>query len=311
MDLKGRRPADINSGGARLRVWYEEEQSPGARPERTCYTGHVTSYIPQRGLRVWFDGFSATEQEWVDENDEWEWEEAAPLPDAAREGGITPAASFERVRIKLRQPHGKVLLASLPAADANGFVSIDNAAAVASMRSSSPRRFNKKARLLGAMSSSDGGQEASGSGAMVGAAAAAEAGGAVDEKATAGKDGSSRASKRKKRDEGHAAVSGAAAKPASGAAPSAVPTTSTHRLRITNEGIQLMLLPASGAEQAMEELSMRAPPYPSDEQAKYGICPISGLVAKYRDPLTGRRYGSLQAFQALRQQQQPHPQLVG
>ncbi|KAL1507011.1 hypothetical protein AB1Y20_007873 [Prymnesium parvum] len=290
MDLKckGRRPADINSGGARLRVWYEEEQSPGARPERTSYTGH-------------------------------EWEEAAPLPDAAREGGNAPAAAFERVRIKLRQPHGKVLSASLPAADANGFVAIDNAAAVASMRSSSPRRFNKKALLLGAMSSSDGGQEASGNGAMVGAAAAAEAGGAVDEKATAGKDGSSRASKRKKRDEGHAPVSGAAAKPASGAAPSAVPTTSTHRLRITNEGIQLLLLPASGAEQVQwtvypschEELSMRAPPYPSDEQAKYGICPISGLVAKYRDPLTGRRYGSLQAFQALRQQQQPHPQLVG
>eukprot|EP00966_Prymnesium_polylepis_P173971 4024926-Prymnesium_polylepis.1 len=116
MDLKGRVPAELQHSGARLRVWYDEEE------EKMCYTGHVTSYVPGRGMRVWFDGFSANEQEWVDGNDEWEWEkeaDEAAEPTGSSNGHVPAGGAFARVRLKLRQqPGGKVLSISLPAAGA-------------------------------------------------------------------------------------------------------------------------------------------------------------------------------------------------
>ena len=77
MDLKGRTPSDITHVNSRLRVWYEEDG------ERTCYTGTVTQCEPQgSGLRVWFDGSRANEQQWVEDEDEWEWMEQAPMSSA-------------------------------------------------------------------------------------------------------------------------------------------------------------------------------------------------------------------------------------
>lgn len=57
-------------------------------------------------------------------------------------------------------------------------------------------------------------------------------------------------------------------------------------------------------EQEFEELRRQVGPYPPDEQTKYGTCPISGRIAKFLDPLTGHRYGSVEAFQVLRQNHQ-------
>lgn len=157
MDLKGRHPVEIQQSGERLRVWYEEEASTGVPLSRVCYTGHVTSYVPGRGLRVWFDGFSANEQEWVDGNDEWEWEDSncvsrGGLDGNAACGDVNTATSmavggeYLAVRIKLRQADGKPLSVQLPAPPPGRA-----AADVAPERAASPRRFNKKARLLSAL----------------------------------------------------------------------------------------------------------------------------------------------------------------
>ena len=94
-----------------------------------CYTGHVASFTPSRGMKVQFDGFTATEQEWVDGNDEWEWEDSPGVD----------SLEINRVRLKLKQPGGPPLSCVLP-----------QQAEASVMSGSSPRRFNKKARLLGA-----------------------------------------------------------------------------------------------------------------------------------------------------------------
>jgi hypothetical protein len=47
-------------------------------------------------------------------------------------------------------------------------------------------------------------------------------------------------------------------------------------------------------------LSLVAPPLPPSEADKYGTCRHSNLVAKYRDPRTGQRYGSVEALRKLR-----------
>ena len=46
---------------------------------------------------------------------------------------------------------------------------------------------------------------------------------------------------------------------------------------------------------------MREQPYPPGAAEKFGICALSGEVARYRDPLTGERYGTVAAFKALRE----------
>lgn len=52
-------------------------------------------------------------------------------------------------------------------------------------------------------------------------------------------------------------------------------------------------------------MTKRVDCYPPDERTKYGVCPISGLVARYRDPLTGVRYGSVHAFKQVREEDLP------
>ena len=66
-----------------------------------------------------------------------------------------------------------------------------------------------------------------------------------------------------------------------------------------SDGI-FLLLPEAGCEERMASLAIKANPYPEDAVSKYGICPFSGLLARYRDPLTGIRYGSLEAFKKVR-----------
>ena len=67
LHLKGR-AEDIAGTNARIQVWYVEDDV------RTSYTGTLTACEPNgRGLRVWFDGMRKDEQEWVGEEDEWEW----------------------------------------------------------------------------------------------------------------------------------------------------------------------------------------------------------------------------------------------
>ena len=60
----------------------------------------------------------------------------------------------------------------------------------------------------------------------------------------------------------------------------------------------LLLLPND--DERMSGLTKRPNPYPDDVATKYGTCSLSGLPARYRDPLTGLRYGSLEAFKHLR-----------
>jgi len=91
MDLKGKTPRDVQAG-VRMRVWYEEEQDNGTM-SRVTYAGRSTQFSRTQGVRVWFDGFPADEQEWINEGDEWEWEDAAP---AALQG------PFDAVRLRLR-----------------------------------------------------------------------------------------------------------------------------------------------------------------------------------------------------------------
>ena len=67
-------------------------------------------------------------------------------------------------------------------------------------------------------------------------------------------------------------------------------------------GVQLLLPPAM-CEQMVAQMTHTATAYPADELAKYGRCSFSGLVAKYRDPKTGLRYGNLEAFRQIRAQE--------
>ena len=136
--LKGRDLQQVLSDGARLRVWYEEEGAHG--PTRVCYDGMVTSYNPSLGLRVWFDGFSASEQEWVNEGDEWDWEEPSNVPSPA-------AADYTAVRLKMRSSAGTTQIFRLPSASPGVTVTSSSSLSLSSSESS-PSKFNKKARLL-------------------------------------------------------------------------------------------------------------------------------------------------------------------
>lgn len=152
MDLKGREIKQVLHDGSRLRVWYEEDG------ERKAYSGRVTHYNPnpQLGLRVWFDGFSASEQEWVNESDEWEWEDApSPPKQDTSAAASAPDESYSAVRLKLKEG-GKVLTQRLPPKGSRSVAADAEAEPEAPKRSipsqpsvtDSPRKFNKKARLL-------------------------------------------------------------------------------------------------------------------------------------------------------------------
>ena len=62
----------------------------------------------------------------------------------------------------------------------------------------------------------------------------------------------------------------------------------------------MLWLPEHIADRALSMMTQSAPAYPPDEAAKYGLCSISGLPARFKDPQTGQRYGSLAAFKQLR-----------
>ena len=93
----------------------------------------------------------------------------------------------------------------------------------------------------------------------------------------------------------------AGAPPAAPSAPAGVRAAVASTLKVLPDG-PMLLLPEAVAERAIAAMTQRAEAYPPEEAAKYGICALSGLPARYRDPLTGTRYGSLAAFKQLRAQ---------
>ena len=64
----------------------------------------------------------------------------------------------------------------------------------------------------------------------------------------------------------------------------------------------VLVLPEAVATRGLAAMTQKLPEEypPPDLAAKYGLCSYSGLPAKYRDPLTGLRYGSVEAFKELR-----------
>ena len=332
--------ARLRGINARIRVWYVEDE------ERTSYVGTATSFVPGHGLSVWFDGLRASEQEWIDADDEWEWVTEPPAP-----GGESLALSA--VRLRLRGPTVaetmSVRVRGLGVEGGEG----GGGPGVTQVRPSgvSPRSFNKKARFLSALSS---GAEAPAGGPASSvvpsaAPAAPKASGAAAQGRSRGSSSSSaataaatvesaaappaRGSKRRAAAEpppaearpapparvsGRAAAAAAAATapppapsmPAPQAAAVSMPVVaapqSAGRLRVSAAGV-VLLLPAEHAEREIGRMRQQAIPYPPEAHAKYGTCELSGLPAVYRDPLTGQRYGSLAAFKKLREQHDAQP----
>ena len=115
------------------------------------------------GLRVWFDGYSASEQEWVNEGDEWEWEETcepsqqmhlgsnrgkATALYAHAEPSLPLRDEYHAVRLRIRSERGdSVQTVRLPADPNCGPVALRSSLSL-SAHESSPRKFGKKARML-------------------------------------------------------------------------------------------------------------------------------------------------------------------
>ncbi|KAG8462887.1 hypothetical protein KFE25_001660 [Diacronema lutheri] len=89
--------------GCRVVVWYEQEDG------EVKYHGTVTRLSGALGMRVWFDGHSYTEQEWVNQDDEWRFEDD---PASAPADAVAPAqvpdsedeeesCEFRSIRVKL------------------------------------------------------------------------------------------------------------------------------------------------------------------------------------------------------------------
>ena len=405
MDLKGLIPSDLISRNARVRVWYEEDGV------KTSYVGTVTTYAPAQGMSVWFDGMTRLEQEWVDGDDEWAWEEEPPVPGAE-------SLKLSAVRLHMRGPTISEMmnmrLRGLPVdpAPPTTTLSVLSGSSVLSSgaHNPSPRSFGKKARLLAAAAelpsspaagasvaaeSTSGGKRAAaaalpgsfssapppkvsrsgarkpaapgasdGADAAAGAApptkspsaprvasrkpaaevadAASVARSAVPSgalSAAAAGSGGSRRSKGAAAGPGGGAAAAPDGTPGSlarygshaGAVPPALhagdstagtaeaaalaalaaarakrragPSTSP-RLLVRADGVRL-LVPAAKNDETDETLRAlgfwgKAGSYPPDAAAKYGLCELSGLPARYRDPLTGVRYGNLDAFKRLR-----------
>jgi hypothetical protein len=129
MDLKGKAQASVAS--SRIRVWYVEESV------RTSYSGTVVQHDAALGLKVWFDGLRASEQEWINAEDEWEWMEEPPLP----EGSTGLPRSAVRLRMNSQQEGEDAIFmrlrgwtggpAALPAEVAIAFARSDESAAEA------------------------------------------------------------------------------------------------------------------------------------------------------------------------------------
>jgi hypothetical protein len=398
MDLKGLIPSDLISRNARVRVWYEEDGV------KTSYVGTVTTYAPAQGMSVWFDGMTRLEQEWVDGDDEWAWEEEPPVPGAE-------SLKLSAVRLHMRGPTISEMmnmrLRGLPVDPAPPTTTLrvlsGSSVLSSGAHNPSPRSFGKKARLLAAAAelpsspaagasvaaeSTSGGKRAAaalpgsfssapppkvsrsgarkpaapgasdGADAAAGAApptkspsaprvasrkpaaevadAASVARSAVPSGALSAAAAGSGGSRRSK----GAAAAAPAGTPgslarygshAAGAVPPALhagdgtagtaeaaalaalaaarakrragPSTSP-RLLVRADGVRL-LVPAAKNDETDETLRAlgfwgKAGSYPPDAAAKYGLCALSGLPARYRDPLTGVRYGNLDAFKRLR-----------
>ena len=290
MDLKGRTAAWVAGNNARVSVWYEEEAENGGSI-RTCYTGTVTACEPKaHGLRVWFDGLTSSEQEWVDGSDEWAWLDEDPAD--------STAGPLSAVRLRLLDPSiGGALCCRLLGNDDSAGSGIGGgrlagkrariaAAAGAMPPSVAPSPRAPVSRLSARQQ------------AVQAAATAAASSPAAADSGTA-----ARSSQRRKPEApaGGRGVAGAMAQ----APPPPRPMTST--MCVSAAGVALQL-PAAQATQALRSMAKVAPPYPPSEADKYGLCDISGLPARYYDPLVGKRYGSADAFRQLRN---AHAERVG
>ena len=337
------------SATSRMRVFYVED---GARVE---YIGTVTERDPARGLfRVWFDTMRSTEQEWVDENDEWEWlDEEMPAAEPGDEDlPLVAVRLFMLASHEDLPPH----FARLPATTQALALQAGKSAASGSSKAAevlqgssgpSPRSFGKKARTLAAApapeppapSVSRPSREAA-----AGARAAAQAAAAPKKEETAGvkrkapeekvprperKTHPSRSGKRKPKDAAAVAAAAEAAAaaaeeeaehnaqqpgyaaqvqygaapgaPAQGKAAAGMRASIASTLKVRAGLGPLLVLPEAVAERALAAMTQTATTYPpADAAAKYGLCALSGLPAKYRDPRTGERYGSIEAFRQLR-----------
>ncbi|KAJ1634549.1 hypothetical protein T492DRAFT_972541 [Pavlovales sp. CCMP2436] len=98
--LRGR---DVVSG-MRVVVWYEQEDG------KVEYHGTITRLSTAQGVRIWFDGHSYTEQEWVNNEDEWRFEddlepvlpaESTALAAVPDEEDEEAACEFQKVTVKL------------------------------------------------------------------------------------------------------------------------------------------------------------------------------------------------------------------
>uniref|UniRef100_A0A7S4C0X7 Vps72/YL1 C-terminal domain-containing protein n=1 Tax=Chrysotila carterae TaxID=13221 RepID=A0A7S4C0X7_CHRCT len=378
MDLKGCTVTQALHDSRRLIVWYEEEQPHGL--ERVRYCGRVTHYNPSLGLRVWFDGFSASEQEWVNEGDEWEWEDTgeqqideSSMDDLLPRSETPTPPDFAAVRLKMLGTSGTVCafrtsekstepLANKPSSTKS--LALHSCLSLPTTENS-PRKFNKKARLLSSRVEGEPSGEQPTTQQQQSAVEQqrhlrqepvpsphvqppeqrpqAEARAPNQQRAEHARDELRRESrrdlKRERRRGAHSALGGGDGVADGGAAldkrqsdtgptrqdsaaETGAPSTHTRgaepsksaasrgkggalltarlKLHIGAAGVQL-LLPAAGTHHALfSQLSQRAPPPPASLSEKVGTCALSGLPARYMDPLTGIRYGSLDAFKQLR-----------
>ena len=311
LSLKGKTSVWVQTANARIRIWYEEDHG------RTCYTGTVTEVDPSQGLSVWFDEQSSTEQVWVDGSDEWEWMDETP---------VDPACPFVAVRLSMRDGsaghktgaaslHARLDGRGVSAALAAKLEAIDAANGEIPDVALKPKRASGKRKPKGAPAPAPApappASRVSARHATAAAATPVPASAAAPAQAVRSREetrcGLAVRShhKRKAADIAgpsnaacdSAAAAPAAARPRSPEPPPPKPPTSTVRMR---EAGTVLHFPPELAEAGLAEMRQEVPPYPADLATKYGICPISGLPARYRDPLTGARYGSVAAFKQIR-----------
>lgn len=338
---------------ARIRVYYVEDDV------RTAYTGTVTAFHPQKGLRVWFDSVRGTEQEWVTSaEDEWEWVTDEPAPE-----DVPAGLRLNAIRVAMRAPYfsqeplilrlnglpvdpSKLILppppdpstflppmeaappppppaaagskrgrATSPGDSANARPSREAAAGAkratqAAVAAAQPSRASKRQLLAteGAHAAAEQGAvqpprsgkrkgrpDGPGADAMAATAAAASAAAlAMADPHAEMRDPPSASS---------AAAGVTGTPPASAAPPGGTRAAVASTLKVRVGHGPLLVLPEAFAERAKAAMTQRPNPYPPrDDASRYGLCEISGLPAKYRDPRTGKRYGSLEAFKVLRGQ---------
>eukprot|EP00962_Isochrysis_galbana_P023232 scaffold6991_cov95-Isochrysis_galbana.AAC.2 len=302
MDLKGKTPRDVQAG-VRMRVWYEEEQDNGTM-SRVTYAGRSTQFSRTQGVRVWFDGFPADEQEWINEGDEWEWEDAAP---AALQG------PFDAVRLRLRGVEQEVRVAAGAAAGSDPSGGSLSSGLSNPNADQSPRKFNKKARMLQAGGDLGGESEPQSPSLLAPPPDASPPAPPLDvtKRPAAPADPLvKRAPARQPKQSGRRSALVAAAYDGSNGCSTATVATATAKKRPHDEEHSIRMrrgvsgtalyVPSVAAAVLAGILPLVAPPPPPSEADKYGMCRHSGLVAKYRDPQTGERYGSVEALRKLR-----------